>query len=455
MTQPSSHRPSRLDTDFSLTFSTMAVGRGLFLLVVTAMLCTASCRSKSPKSSQTRTENVAGDQNRFPHVLHTSDDPQMLAYQGRGLVCNDCHPQEEVEAGRAPRPGGNDHSPCDECHKEEFYKEPGSFCLICHESVDLTGVGATKMQPFPGRGFLRILASNFSHQIHSDSERMETEVGFHVSCNDCHKRDADTGEPMLPGHETCVRCHTGQSKSSVRMSQCADCHVDTNLDISRSRILITPGLTFEHGAHVKDRQGAVIGCQSCHASITSSQTVNDVSIPPMQECAKCHQDPARTPERVRIARCEVCHENMVAGNPPRTHLSGASLPENHSLEFRANHSEQAADKDANCQYCHENLNGNPQNSCFQCHEIMRPRDHRLGWRNDSHGREASSDRDRCATCHTEDYCTACHTIVPSSHQPLGTFSRGGHAQSAQFGLSSCMACHTYQDTCSRCHRGPR
>jgi hypothetical protein len=424
---------------------------------LTLALGACSGRSKSgnaPASS----ESIAANSDRFPHELHTTQQggpERIVNYKGRGLQCADCHPAAEVEKGRAPRPGGNQHAPCDECHRDEFYKAPGAFCRVCHVSVNLTKEGATKMQAFPARGSKRVLASNFSHQTHLDVDEMESSVGFHVGCDDCHSRDAKTGDPVLPRHDACAKCHEGKAKKVLAMADCAGCHMQERLSIARGRVMITEGLRFSHGDHVQDRKGAQIGCDSCHNEIANSQSVKDVSIPKMQECAKCHQDPARTPERVRIARCEVCHEGMVDGNTPRTHLAGSSLPENHTLEFRTNHAEQAADKDANCKYCHENLSGNSRDSCFQCHEIMRPRDHQLGWRNDSHGREASVNRDRCASCHQADYCTACHSIPPRSHQPLGEFRLGGHAQSARFGLSSCMACHTNEDTCSRCHRGRR
>ncbi len=420
------------------------------------LLSIAACSGGSRKNGSKASSEAVADNNRFPHKLHTGKDKRITSYKGRGLECKDCHPQEDVQAGKAPRPGGNNHAPCDECHKEEFYKPPGAFCQNCHVSVNLTKEGATKMQGFPSRGSKKVLASNFSHQLHLDADAMESEVGFHVSCNDCHTRDEKTGDPQLPRHANCVRCHEGKAKKIMSMADCASCHLQSDVSLERGRIMITPGLVFSHGDHVKDKADAPIGCESCHAEIANSSTTGEVSIPKMQECAKCHQDPTRTPDRVRIARCEVCHEGMVDGNPPRTHLGGgASLPENHNLEFRSNHKEQAAEKDANCQYCHDNLSGNSRDSCFQCHEVMRPRDHQLGWRNDTHGREASVERDRCVTCHQADYCTACHSVPPRSHQPLGEFSEGGHAQPARFGLSSCMACHTYEDTCSRCHRGAR
>lgn len=430
------------------------VGLGLPIVFVLAFVLTAACSGRSRSSTKASAEAVAADSNRFPHELHTGDDKRITGYKGRGLECKDCHPQEDVRKGLAPFPGGNDHAPCDDCHKAEFYKPPGAFCKNCHVSVSLTVEGETKMQAFPSRGSKKVLASNFSHRAHLDKDGMEAAVGFHIGCDDCHSRDAK-GDPVLPRHDACVRCHEGKAKKIMSMSDCASCHAQTNVDIAQGRIMITEGLIFSHGDHVQDRAGASIGCDSCHEDVANSSEIKDVSIPQMQECAKCHQDPKRTPERVRIAQCKVCHEGMVDGNTPRTHLTGSTLPENHNLEFRGNHAEQAADKNANCKYCHENLSGNSRDSCFQCHEVMRPKDHMLGWRNENHGREASVDRDRCATCHQADYCTACHSIPPRSHQPLGEFRLGGHAEPARFGLSSCLACHTYEDTCSRCHRGVR
>ncbi len=425
------------------------------VLFLGLLLIAAACSGRSPATvGNASSEAIAADSDRFPHELHTGNDERITSYQGRGLACKDCHPQEDVQAGRAPFPGGNQHAPCDDCHKAEFYKPPGAFCRNCHVSVSLTVEGATKMQPFPARGSKKVLASNFSHAVHLDSAAMESVVGFHVGCNDCHSRD-DKGDPVLPRHAQCASCHEGKAKKLMSMGDCSNCHKQTNVDISRGRVMITKDLIFSHGDHIKDRQGATIGCESCHAEIAASDSVKGVSIPKMQECAKCHQDPARTPERVRIARCEVCHVGMIDGNTPRTHLIGSSLPENHTLEFRTNHREQAEDKDSNCKYCHENLSGSPRDTCFQCHEVMRPRDHMLAWRNESHGAEASIDRDRCATCHQADYCDACHSITPRSHQPLGDFRLGGHADAARFGLSSCFACHTYEDTCSRCHREVR
>ena len=404
--------------------------------------------------------SIPADTDRFPHGLHTGNDPRIRGYKGRGLVCTDCHPAAEVAAGRTSRPGTNQHAPCDDCHKAEFYKPPGAFCRVCHVKINPRVQGATTMQPYPVRGHRQALASRFSHALHLDSAKMDAEAGFHLGCSDCHQRDATSRDPMLPGHKQCARCHgagrTGAAHKALALENCAGCHPQRDIELARGRLLITGDLTFAHKDHEHDMGGKLIPCQTCHEDIRRSQRPDDVSVPRMQRCAICHEDSQRTPEKFRIARCETCHSSIMSGRAPANHMVGTrELPEDHTIEFRHDHAEQAAAKNANCRFCHEGLSGSPKDSCFQCHEQMKPRDHGLSWREDEHGHEAEIDRERCATCHRADYCTACHSIPPRSHQPYEEFRLGGHADAARFELSSCMACHTYQATCSDCHRGQR
>jgi hypothetical protein len=400
---------------------------------------------------------LPADSDRFPHGLHTGDDPRVRGYQGRGLVCTDCHPAEAVQRGEVARPGANDHAPCDECHRDEFYEPPGKFCLNCHTDVDPRVRGATKLAPYPERGFGRVLAAEFSHRAHLDAAAMDAAVGFHVACGDCHARDGASRDPTLPGHAQCARCHAERprARDALAMTACDRCHPQRDVVLARGRLFITGDLIFAHATHERDKNGDAIRCEACHEDIPRSRSAADASVPPMQQCATCHEDAAKTPERVRIANCDVCHTGIAAGTAPRSHMVGKAVPEDHTLEFRKGHGDAAARKDARCGFCHDGLSGSPRDSCFQCHELMRPKDHDLGWREDAHGREAAVDRDRCETCHTSDWCVACHSVPPRSHQPLGEFRLGGHAQAARFDLSSCFACHTYETTCSNCHRGSR
>jgi hypothetical protein len=419
--------------------------------------CSGSKRSGTTNAKTSAlAEGVPADSDRFPHDLHTGDHERIRGFKNRGLQCTDCHPAEAVLKGDYARPGLNEHSPCDEgqCHADEFYKPPGAFCQNCHTEVNPRQKGATKMQPYPERGFRRVLASEFSHRTHLDNAKMDSAVGFHVDCADCHGRDKTSKDPVLPGHAECARCHAEKdsARKAANMGDCANCHPKRDIDLVRGRLFIKQDLIFAHSDHVTDQGGSPIRCDTCHSDIPASRSAADVSVPAMQRCATCHEDSQKTPDRVRIARCDVCHSNIDSGSPPENHLVGKELPESHTIEFRQNHGEQARSKEANCRFCHEGLTDSTRDNCYQCHQIMRPRDHNLGWREDSHGREAAADSDRCQQCHTADYCTACHSIPPRSHQPFAEFRLGGHAQPARFDLRSCMACHTFERTCSSCHR---
>jgi hypothetical protein len=447
-----------------------ANARTRIALAVTALsvggaIALGGCGSKGATTSATgRGPSIAVDSDRFPHALHTGSDPRIRGYQGKGLECGDCHPAEAVIKGEVSRPGKNQHAPCDDCHRDEFYEPPGALCKVCHTAVEIRAMGQSPLQPYPDRGLSKLLASEFSHAGHLDAAAMEKDVGFHVGCDDCHVRDAKR-DPQLPGHAQCARCHEGEAgaKAKLPMTACTKCHPARDVELKRGRVFITGDLVFAHATHEKDSQGQPIACATCHAEIPTSDASDKVSVPTMQRCAVCHEDASKTPDRVRIARCETCHTSIASGTPPGSHMAGGAsstmaagdLPEDHNLEFRTNHGDQASNPRANCRFCHTELNATGRDACAQCHETMRPRDHKLAWREDAHGREAQVDGDRCASCHQADYCTACHLVPPRSHQPYEEFRLGGHADAARFDNTSCMACHTAEDTCSDCHRSRR
>lgn len=420
-----------------------------------------TCKSSAVHSPQASGESAQPvDDTRFPHALHTGDRQEIRDYRGRGLQCTDCHLQASVLAGEPARPGLRDHAPCDECHRDEFYKPPGQFCQNCHTSIKLLGDADIAMQPYPERGFVKLLASTFNHRLHLDADRIEGAVGFHTSCTDCHERDPNSRDPMLPGHKQCVRCHeeADKAKAALPMTECARCHKQRDVELARGRILITGDLKFAHSDHERDMGGDRVGCAECHADVSRSRTASDISVPAMRSCATCHEDSGKSPERVRIARCDVCHTAITSGDAPANHLTNAytgTLPEDHTLEFRRNHSRQAASDNAKCSYCHTGVNRQSRDNCHQCHSIMRPRDHNLGWHQRGHGPAAMNERDRCATCHTGDECVACHRTPPRSHTPMAAFRLGGHAAAARMNTRSCMTCHTFENTCSNCHRGLR
>ena len=419
---------------------------------------------------------VVVDSDRFPHALHTGATPEIRNYRGRGLGCGDCHDASLVRQGNLARPGTMNHAPCDDCHKAEFFKPPGPLCKVCHISVDPTApragalaagaaldsargsttpVSASPLQPYPERGQTQILGSSFSHQQHLAPGAMDSAVGFHVTCGDCHTRDGKQ-EPQVPLHAQCARCHEQQARAKAKLSMdnCGGCHLTRNVELARGRKFITGDLRFNHATHVTDRAGASVACAACHADISNSASREDVAVPAMERCAQCHEDSQRSPDRVRMTQCGVCHSGITTGTPPMNHGVTGAVPADHTLQFRKNHGAAAAKANSNCRFCHTQLSGAREDSCFQCHQVMKPRDHSMMWRDD-HGKAAQADNDRCASCHTPDTCVACHSVPPRSHVPLGEFKFGGHAEAARFGITACMTCHTFQDTCSKCHRETR
>jgi hypothetical protein len=418
----------------------------------------------------------AEDQFRFDHAKHTGDDPEIKNYQGRGLSCVDCHDPTAVIGGKIARPGINQHAPCDDnkCHTKEnnpghnaFFKPPGAFCKNCHKEVDPFKPHSTagweknpQLQPYPVRGGTETLAAVFSHELHLDDGKMENASGAHVGCKDCHERNQESRDPQVPGHRNCIRCHeqAAKVKAVLPMNKCAGCH-PPSFNLDRGPKFIKGDLIFAHSTHEKSKDGTEIKCETCHDGVRDSAKRDDMAIPKMEVCTQCHEDSGKTPDRVRMSECGVCHSgNADLASAPPNHGTGGSKggarPPDHTLAFRKHHGEQAAAKDSPCRRCHTELQGNREDSCFQCHQVMRPHDHTLIWRQD-HGRDAQSDATRCANCHAPESCSGCHSIPPRSHTPIGDFRNGGHAEQARFGLSSCLTCHTYESTCVKCHRSVR
>jgi hypothetical protein len=430
-----------------------------YTCAVAFVVCAIACGSRStPPASHTiaaaTVPTVMTD--RFPHAAHTSDKPGIKDWQGHGLRCEDCHDATAVATGKLARPGMAQHAPCDDCHRKEFEKPPGALCKVCHTTVDPFAQGDSPLKSYPDIGIVQALASTFSHQLHLNKGRMESATGHHVSCGDCHVRDQQSRDPQLPDHIACVPCHEQDArvKAALPMAKCGACHLQRNVEIARGRIFIVGDLTFHHATHETDRTGAPVPCTACHANVDTSASREDMAVPAMERCAQCHEDARRSPDKVRMEHCQTCHSKITSGAAPLDHMVSGGLPSDHTVEFRHDHATQAVAANANCRFCHQELSGRKEDSCFQCHNVMRPRDHNIAFRDD-HGHEAEADSSRCATCHAPEVCAACHSVPPPSHTPIDTFRLGGHAEQARFNLTACLTCHTYQDTCSQCHRGTR
>jgi hypothetical protein len=408
----------------------------------------------------------------FDHRVHSGADESkraLLEQKGGVPGCGDCHVLVDPAQGRLARPGSDQHAPCDRCHKEEFFRAPGTFCKLCHTQVDPrqnapAGAGTnlgppSEMQPWPPAGAVRRYAAVFNHRMHLDADKMEQRLGFHAGCRDCHIRQEGEERANVAGHAACAPCHggaairEGAARPSLTMSECRRCHVSEAVAVPQGRRFITGDLTFSHAKHEKDKSGKPISCASCHAAVADANDVEHIMLPVMVDCAKCHEDPARTGADKRIANCSLCHKQITAGVAPRNHL-GTAAPDTHTIAFRSDHGAAARDSQARCRFCHGGLSSTTKDNCHECHTVMKPRDHTLRWSTTDHGPEAAINRERCATCHEADYCSRCHSQRPRSHVPFDTFVNGGHGVEARLNLRTCFACHTFETNCVRCHNGP-
>jgi hypothetical protein len=402
------------------------------------------CRSGSGTLS---TDLAESDEGRFPHDLHAE------------VVCIECHSEASVLSGVPAMPGADDHAPCDrgQCHQAEFLAEPSDFCITCHEEVDPTGATPSKLAPYPPVSGPRSLASNFSHAQHVDFDAMEGAVGFHVGCTDCHAID-ESGKPSPPGHAVCGRCHAPEAAplDTPTMDRCDDCHRERSRKPSRLRRLIVGDLHFRHTNHLTDRRADPIRCVECHSGSIEATIAGRHPPPTTRNCVTCHDDQTRTPVVMRMRVCETCHATKsltVSSIAPRSHLPERERPADHTLAFRTDHGADAEREAPKCAKCHTFMSGSSRDVCDQCHQTMRPLDHRVTWREFDHGPEAATRSDNCAVCHTTAFCTDCHSQTPRSHFPLRDFREFGHATPALYNMRACVTCHIPEQTCvvSGCH----
>lgn len=372
-------------------------------------------------------------------------DPTRLSHEHHAQIpCGGCHRTDA-------RPGTDDHKPCDDgaCHRKEFLGTPGQFCQVCHTKVTPAPLLAP-LKPYPVEDAWQTEPSRFSHKKHLDAGKVESRVGFHVGCPDCHVRD---GKLARPDHATCARCHAAEVSlgKAPKMEDCTGCHQGSAHERTRGR-LITDDLHFEHDRHRTDRKNRVIKCESCHARSARADDYASHAAPRVESCVTCHDDSDRTPEELNMRTCETCHAaraSSLTALAPRNHLPATERPIDHTLAFRRDHAEVAERDATRCATCHTRMSGNPRQACDECHQTMQPSDHRITWRELDHGPESAANRERCARCHVVEFCTACHQQRPRSHGRLDSF-KADHGHLARINVRSCTTCHG-DSFCLDCH----
>lgn len=286
--------------------------------MLTVGLWVSACGGAGPSSEASASPDLARTRGgTFTHTLHLSKDKV-----GKALGCNSCH-EVDLEAGyRVIRPGHNDHSPCDDCHADDFKKAPGTLCENCHIEVNPLQEGASPLYSYPSRERkTAALVSSYNHAQHVAAATRE-EGGSGLNCMDCHRLPKDAAMAGFPAHGDCAPCHA--AVAAPRMSDCNGCHERDGP--GRNRKFLCNDIRFTHAKHRRDVSGHEIACTACHADVLHSTDSDQLTLPRMSDCATCHDRADRTPARVRIDNCGLCHQDDMEAN--------RHAPANHSGESR-------------------------------------------------------------------------------------------------------------------------
>lgn len=322
------------------------------------------------------------------------------------------------------------------------------------------------------------LTIRFDHKLHVKS--------LGAKCVTCHQgalTSASVQDRLVPSGTTCDTCHgtnhsdlTAVKPAAGETNPCATCHEGyTPSDGNRVARLVLPraNMVFNHKKHADKN----IGCQQCHGEVQELALATRDQLPRMRGCFGCHQYPDAAARGSAKGNCETCHLSgaggpaAATGNRLRTVFpSGTMLPPRwmhnaaHTPDFLARHKMVAANDSQLCASCHK------EDFCTACHDgRVRPRSIHPNDYIAMHPVEARLSMQKCQSCHREQsFCLQCHQrlgITMSGpgdarnagrfHPPKAIWSDpprqvGHHAQEAKRNLNACVSCHVERD-CVVCH----
>ncbi len=297
------------------------------------------------------------------------------------------------------------------------------------------------------------------HRVHAGS----TSLG----CLDCHRRVTTSqraGDKLAPVPEDCSRCHPSQQHPHTASGQgplvpCTFCHLTPPGEAPGGAT--AERLRFSHQRHGQHD----IRCAQCHPGQTRlPDAAGTERLTSMSRCVRCHRG---RPDQDGDARgsCGTCHvtdRGVMRSRFPEGELkpaSGSLLA--HDAGWLTRHRDVASTDQNRCTSCHRLAR------CQSCHDgSRRPRAIHPGDWLKLHGRQGRLDANSCASCHRrQSFCLPCHQRVGLGRPPQaaagswhparerwvdGPRTNGHHSIRARRNLGECVACHQERD-CVRCH----
>lgn len=288
---------------------------------------------------------------------------------------------------------------------------------------------------------------HFSHKKHVVEEELE--------CDECHSSIGESEQvtrSAFPAEEQCMDCHEKEEGG------CGQCHSDPEKPLTWESHRME-GVVFSHATHMEAEDG--IQCSKCHGDVRDAEAPKETATPRMYDtCMSCHRNDFRQID------CKMCHEDLVE-NPSRPVRLFS-----HDADFELRHGNLARGDAKVCSHCHR------QDFCADCHsrlEVLPPAlrhservDRDLPHRGDfltRHFIEARADPAKCAKCHNQNQCSACHDRMGVGAGAKGAVSNhpGGwmnpastdfHGDKARRDIAACASCHDQgaASNCVRCHR---
>lgn len=230
-----------------------------------------------------------------------------------------------------------------------------------------------------------------------------------------HLAEYACGGPGQPQCLSCTSCHQGRvgehdTFAPPGVQSCTSCHAQDGEEkwrhAVRPALAVVPAgkkILFAHDSHLL--QPELKGqCVKCHAGAVGAQGGPPL-FPPMSTCLSCH----RHKQQFEAGYCTGCHRaDDLRGLKPVSFFS-------HDGAWMRRHGDTARAEGARCATCHA------QTQCDACHEASRPvraaavdplaleksYPHRFDFLS-RHAVESRMTPGQCFTCHARTECDACH-----------------------------------------------
>jgi len=366
---------------------------------------------------------------------------------------------------------------CESCHLGDASRDaPNAFpteasCRECHNGTDAKPVEWRR----PTRAASLLRYSHPEHASKVDSAGRE--------CGACH---GTPSAPRMAVHrttpESCLTCHSHWASAHLADdNRCGSCHVVLTAarGLSRERVAALPRPPSHEranfiSAHAPATSQAALNCATCHAR---------------QSCARCHVNASTQPIIAALAP-----DDRVAAVIAGKQAAYPTPADHESNDFAWEHGGLAREQGARCATCHT------RPSCNACHigngwsDVLRQMpnaerdgapgvrlEHRRTRESDvkspqaaapvpppqgaahrvsvheagfalAHRSQAGAAALECAGCHTQRFCSDCHTGEASGARRFHAANFAvSHATSAFARETECAACHNAEAFCRSCH----